>query len=115
MFSSFRRRYLHVKALRKHFAKESVLDFDRRRRLRFVVDDARVERRVSRAIYHGMNRGDRCEPIFKDDADRQRFVAAAANSEWMLRTWRSPAQRPTADWLPWLKHSTNSPLRSRGG
>jgi len=26
------------------------------------------------AIYHVMNRGDRREPIFKDDADRQRFV-----------------------------------------
>src|SRR6266550_3144019 len=26
------------------------------------------------AIYHVMNRGDRREPIFRDDADRQRFV-----------------------------------------
>ena len=26
------------------------------------------------AIYHLMNRGDRREPIFRDDADRQRFV-----------------------------------------
>ncbi len=26
------------------------------------------------AIYHVLNRGDRHEPIFKDDADRQRFV-----------------------------------------
>ena len=26
------------------------------------------------AIYHVMNRGDRREPIFKDDADRHRFV-----------------------------------------
>ena len=26
------------------------------------------------AIYHIMNRGDRREPIFKDDADRQRFL-----------------------------------------
>ena len=26
------------------------------------------------AIYHVMNRGDRREPIFRDNADRQRFV-----------------------------------------
>ena len=26
------------------------------------------------AIYHLMNRGDRREPIFKDDADRARFL-----------------------------------------
>ena len=26
------------------------------------------------AIYHVMNRGDRREPIFQDDADRQRFL-----------------------------------------
>jgi|ERR1700691_4255526 REP element-mobilizing transposase RayT len=28
------------------------------------------------AIYHVMNRGDRREPIFKDDEDRQRFLTA---------------------------------------
>ena len=28
----------------------------------------------SGAIYHLMNRGDRREPIFKDDADRARFL-----------------------------------------
>jgi putative transposase len=27
------------------------------------------------AIYHGMSRGDRREDIFRDDADRQRFLA----------------------------------------
>ena len=26
------------------------------------------------AVYHVLNRGDRRGPIFKDDADRQRFV-----------------------------------------
>ena len=31
-----------------------------------------------RAISHAMNRGDRREPIFKDEADRQRFVATLA-------------------------------------
>ena len=28
------------------------------------------------AIYHVLNRGDRREPIFHDDEDRQRFVQA---------------------------------------
>jgi putative transposase len=28
------------------------------------------------AIYHVMNRGNRREPIFKDDQDRQRFLEA---------------------------------------
>ena len=31
------------------------------------------------AIYHVMNRGDRREPIFKVDVDRQRFVNGSAN------------------------------------
>ena len=30
------------------------------------------------AIYHVMNRGDRREPIFKDNLDRERFLAALA-------------------------------------
>lgn len=30
------------------------------------------------AIDHGMNRGDRREPIFKDEAGRQRFVETLA-------------------------------------
>ena len=29
---------------------------------------------ISGAIYHLMNRGDRREPIFQDDADRARFL-----------------------------------------
>jgi hypothetical protein len=32
------------------------------------------------AIYHIMNRGDRRDPIFKDDADRQRFVETLAGA-----------------------------------
>ena len=40
------------------------------------------------AIYHVMNRGDRREPIFKDDADRQRFVEtlgeACAKTGWQV-------------------------------
>jgi hypothetical protein len=38
------------------------------------------------AIYHVMNRGDRREPIFRDDADRQRFMETLENnmgwSDW---------------------------------
>ena len=30
------------------------------------------------AIYHVMNRGDRREPIFRDDEDRQRFTITLA-------------------------------------
>jgi len=38
------------------------------------------------AIYHVMNRGDQREPICKDDADRERFLAtlgeACAKTSW---------------------------------
>jgi hypothetical protein len=38
------------------------------------------------AVYHVMNRGDRLEPIFKDDADRQCFLEilseACAKTGW---------------------------------
>ena len=40
------------------------------------------------AIYHVMNRGDRREPIFKDDEDRQRFIStlgeACAKTGWQI-------------------------------
>jgi REP element-mobilizing transposase RayT len=40
------------------------------------------------AIYHVMNRGDRREPIFKDDEDRQRFMVAlgeaCAKTGWQV-------------------------------
>jgi len=40
------------------------------------------------AIYHVMNRGDRREPIFRDDADRQRFLEtlgeACAKTDWQV-------------------------------
>src|SRR3989449_5289240 len=40
------------------------------------------------AIYHVMNRGDRREPIFRDDGDRERFVAtlgeACAKTSWRV-------------------------------
>jgi REP element-mobilizing transposase RayT len=41
------------------------------------------------AIYHVMNRGDRRELIFMDDADRQRFVETlgevCAKTGWQVR------------------------------
>ena len=43
------------------------------------------------AIYHVMNRGDRRERIFMDDADRQRFVdtlgEACAKTGWQLHAY----------------------------
>jgi REP-associated tyrosine transposase len=42
------------------------------------------------AIYHAMNRGDRREPIFKDDGDRHRFVEtlgeACAKTRWQVHS-----------------------------
>ena len=43
------------------------------------------------AIYHVMNRGDRREPIFKDDQDRQRFLEtlteACAKTGWQIHAY----------------------------
>ena len=43
------------------------------------------------AIYHVMNRGDRREPIFKDDVDRQRFIEtlgeACAKTGWQVHAY----------------------------
>jgi REP element-mobilizing transposase RayT len=43
------------------------------------------------AIYHVMNRGDRCEPIFLDDADRKRFMEtleeACVRSGWQVHAY----------------------------
>ena len=40
------------------------------------------------AMYHVMNRGDRREEIFRDDADRRRFLStleeACAKTEWQV-------------------------------
>jgi putative transposase len=40
------------------------------------------------AIYHVMNRGDRREPIFHDEAGRRRFLEtlgeACAKTEWLI-------------------------------
>src|SRR6266851_2474155 len=43
------------------------------------------------AIYHLMNRGDRREPIFRDDCDRQRFretlAEACAKTDWQVHAY----------------------------
>ena len=43
------------------------------------------------AIYHAMNRGDRRELIFMDDADRQRFVEmlgeVCAKTGWQVHSY----------------------------
>jgi REP element-mobilizing transposase RayT len=43
------------------------------------------------AIYHVMNRGDRREDIFKDDQDRERFLAtlgeACAKTQWRVHAY----------------------------
>ena len=43
------------------------------------------------AIYHVMNRGDRCEPIFKNDVDRRRFLETLAETcvktAWQVHAW----------------------------
>jgi hypothetical protein len=51
------------------------------------------------AIYHVMNRGDRREPIFRDEADRKRFVetlgVTCVRSDRWSRGERPRAVRPT--------------------
>src|ERR1043166_4978092 len=43
------------------------------------------------AIYHVMNRGDRREPIFKDDEDRKLFLATlgecCGKTDWQVHAW----------------------------
>src|SRR5882724_8951754 len=43
------------------------------------------------AIYHLINRGDQREPIFKDDADRTRFLETlgqcCTKTEWQVHAW----------------------------
>ena len=43
------------------------------------------------AIYHVMNRGDRREPIFRDDADRELFLATlgecCGKTDWQVHAW----------------------------
>ena len=51
------------------------------------------------AIYPMMNRGDRREPIFKDDADRQRFAETLGES-CVRRRWQAPAYGLMPNHLP---------------
>jgi REP element-mobilizing transposase RayT len=43
------------------------------------------------AIYHVMNRGDRREPVFKDDGDRRLFLEtlgqACRKTDWQVHAW----------------------------
>ncbi len=43
------------------------------------------------AIYHASNRGDRREAIFRDEADRERFLStlaeACAKTEWQVHAY----------------------------
>src|SRR5256886_8427590 len=43
------------------------------------------------AIYHVLNRGDRREPIFRDDRDRQRFLdtlgETCGKTGWQIHSW----------------------------
>ncbi len=45
----------------------------------------------SGALYHVMNRGDRGEPIFRDDDDRRRFLQtlaeACTKTDWQIHAW----------------------------
>lgn len=46
------------------------------------------------AIYHVMNRADRREPIFRDEADRKRFLEtlgeACAKTDWQVQVSTEP-------------------------
>ena len=50
------------------------------------------------AIYHVMNRGDRREPIFKDDFDRKRFVTTLSETcvktGWQVHAYAAVASPP---------------------
>jgi len=54
-----------------------------------VARKLRVE--YAGAIYHVINRGDRCELIFMDDADRQRFIETlgevCAKTDWQVHAY----------------------------
>ena len=43
------------------------------------------------ALYHVMNRGDRREPIFKDDIDRKLFLT---------KPWAKPVRKPDGCSMP---------------
>jgi putative transposase len=51
----------------------------------------RSDARLSHGVNHLMNRGDRREPIFKDDLDRRRFLEtlgeACGKTGWQVHAW----------------------------
>ena len=66
------------------------------------------------AIYHVMNRSDRREPIFKDDADRERFLAtlgeACTKTGWQVQAYclmpnhfHLVVETPQANLVPGMK------------
>ena len=66
------------------------------------------------AIYHLMNRGDRREPIFKDDADRKRFLEtlaeACVKTQWQVHAYclmtnhfHLVVETPQANLVPGMK------------
>ena len=74
------RRPLRFRVIGKGVEKGSVLNID----TGLVVGNERRMPRKLRveypgAIYHVMNRGDRREPIFKDDEDRKLFLGIDAS------------------------------------
>jgi hypothetical protein len=75
-----------VPQIRRFFALTIFADPRSRARM---VRKLRVE--YPGAIYHVMNRGDRRAPIFKDDLDRQRFLAtlgkASAKTGWQVHAY----------------------------
>lgn len=61
-----------------------------------------------------MNRGDRREGIFKDDPDRERFLAAPGEV-CLKKGWRKPQleYRQEAQWLKKLRQQRLEPLGQR--
>ena len=65
------------------------------------------------SIYHVMNRGDRREPIFMDDADRQRFVDTLG--EVCTKTgWQVHAYVLMPNHFHWVVETRRSPIWSPG-
>jgi REP element-mobilizing transposase RayT len=61
------------------------------------------------SIYHVMNRGDRREPIFMDDADRQRFVETLG--EVCTKTgWQVHASVLMPNHFHWVVETRRSPI-----
>ena len=68
------------------------------------------------AIYHLMNRGDRREPLFRDDPDRRSFLTTLGEScdktGWQLHAWcnsevhlqkEKKRTKQQADGIRWIK------------